>query len=63
MDGVVVVNETRCVGCGVCVLSCPDEALVMVRRPESEVKIPVKDEEAWRMTRADARGTDFQNLV
>jgi ferredoxin len=63
IDGVAVVNEIRCVGCGVCVLSCPDEALVMVRRPESEIRIPVKNEEEWRMTRADARGVDFQNLV
>jgi ferredoxin len=63
MDGVAVVDEIRCVGCGVCVLSCPDDALVMVRRPESEVKIPVKDEEEWRMIRGDARGVDFQNLI
>jgi heterodisulfide reductase subunit A-like polyferredoxin len=63
MDGVAVVDEVRCVGCGVCVLSCPDDALLMVRRPEAEIKIPVQDEEEWRMKRGDARGIDFQNLI
>ena len=63
MNGVVVVNEVRCVGCGVCTLSCPDDALLMVRRPESDVKIPVQNEEEWRHTRADARGIDFHNLI
>jgi Na+-translocating ferredoxin:NAD+ oxidoreductase RNF subunit RnfB len=63
MDGIVVVDEARCFGCGVCVLACPDDALVMVRREESEIKIPVQNEEQWRMTRAAARGIDFQDLM
>ena len=63
MDGIAVVDEIRCVGCGVCVLSCPDDALVMVRRPESEIELPVKNEREWHTTRADARGVDFQSLI
>ncbi len=63
MDGIVVVDEARCIGCGVCVLTCPDEALVMVRRDESEIKIPLQNEEQWRVTRAAARGIDFQDLM
>ena len=42
VDDVAVVNRTRCVGCGVCVNACPDHALVLVRRPEDEIKpVPV----------------------
>ena len=54
-----VVNRTRCVGCGVCVNSCPDQALILVRRPENEIKpVPVSITD-WGDQRAQARGIDF----
>ena len=26
----------RCIGCGVCVITCPSESITLVERPESE---------------------------
>jgi Fe-S-cluster-containing hydrogenase component 2 len=32
----VVLNLDRCIGCGLCVSTCPTDSLTMVRKPESE---------------------------
>jgi ferredoxin len=50
------VDRDRCVGCGVCVLTCAAEALVLVRRPAEEVKpIPLTRAD-WTQQRLAARG-------
>jgi Pyruvate/2-oxoacid:ferredoxin oxidoreductase delta subunit len=35
-NGYAVINHDRCIGCGLCVTTCPEEAVTLVRRPESE---------------------------
>jgi Fe-S-cluster-containing hydrogenase component 2 len=35
-DFVPVVNRDRCIGCGLCVTTCPTEALVLVRKEAAE---------------------------
>lgn len=60
---IAIVNRTRCVGCGVCVASCQDQALILVRRPEEEIKpIPTSIFE-WGMQRALERGIDLGPLL
>ena len=40
--GIMGVDRVRCVGCGLCVVNCPEAAISLARRPESEIKpIPV----------------------
>ena len=57
------VNNTRCVGCGVCVNACPDHALVLVRRPEDEIKpVPASIIE-WGIQRAEERGIDLSSIL
>ena len=35
-DGIVSVNRDRCIGCGLSITTCPNKALVLARKPESE---------------------------
>ncbi|MFZ5918477.1 MAG: ATP-binding protein [Chloroflexota bacterium] len=63
LDEVLRVNEMRCVGCGVCVPVCPEGALVLVRRPESEVLPVPLTERDWQAERAAARGLDLREVL
>lgn len=51
-EGLAVANYLRCVGCGLCVLVCPTDALHLNRRKEGEVPVPPQDIKAWRALRA-----------
>lgn len=49
----------RCIGCGLCATTCPEEAVKMVhKKPEDRVS-PPKDENAWLEERARRRRVDF----
>ena len=62
-DEYIQINTIRCVGCGVCVPACPDEALTLVRRPEDEtLPIPVTHDD-WLSNRAMDRGIDLQDVL
>jgi Pyruvate/2-oxoacid:ferredoxin oxidoreductase delta subunit len=45
----------RCIGCGVCVVTCPTEAMSMKSRPESEHTIPPRNIVDWSVQRAANR--------
>lgn len=63
VDDVAHVNRTKCVGCGVCVNSCQDQALILVRRPEEEIKpVPVSMSD-WGRQRAHERGIDLSTIL
>lgn len=63
MDFTAQVDQLRCVGCGVCVQACPEEALVLVRRPESEV-VPVPGSKSeWMQQRAAARHLNLEDVL
>jgi electron transport complex protein RnfB len=63
VDNVAKVNNARCVGCGVCVSACTEKALMLVRRPEEEIKpVPVSMSD-WRKQRAAERGIDLNPLL
>jgi len=45
----VVFNTHRCIGCGLCVSTCPTGSLTLERKPESEqIKTPPNMDATWR---------------
>jgi len=45
---VVAVDLKRCIGCGLCVTTCPEECLTLVRKPDSEQPaVPVSQVKAY----------------
>jgi Pyruvate/2-oxoacid:ferredoxin oxidoreductase delta subunit len=63
-DGLLVeVNQVSCVGCGVCVPACPEDALRLVRRPAEDVPVTPLTEQEWLAERAKARGLDLEQVA
>jgi Fe-S-cluster-containing hydrogenase component 2 len=45
----VVLNSARCIGCGLCVSTCPTGSLTLVRKPGSEQpRMPINMDATWR---------------
>lgn len=61
--GIMSVNRVRCVGCGVCTLNCPDDALSLTRRPAGEIKPVPATHLAWDVDRAAARGLNLDDIL
>ena len=63
LDSVARVDRIKCVGCGVCVNACADKALILVRRPEEEIKPVPTSMSDWGRQRAMDRGIDLSVLL
>ncbi len=55
-QGVAVVNIEDCIGCGLCVSGCPNDAARLQRKPEEEIVHPPEDFAAWERERIAIRG-------
>jgi electron transport complex protein RnfB len=55
-DGSYMVQPDRCIGCGVCVPTCPTESIKLIRKPESEHDQPPAHLMDWYFKRAENRG-------
>jgi heterodisulfide reductase subunit A-like polyferredoxin len=62
LENVVVVNQVRCVGCGVCVPHCPEGALGLIRRPIEEITPPPVTQRQWLTERAHTRGINIDSI-
>jgi Fe-S-cluster-containing hydrogenase component 2 len=49
----------RCIGCGLCVSTCPSEAIRLVHKDEKDTVTPPLNEEVWYEERGHQRGVDF----
>jgi len=57
-DAYRVIKE-KCIGCGLCVSTCPSEAIQLKRKQPDEIVLPPKDEMEWYEKRGNLRGVDF----
>ncbi|MBI9084861.1 MAG: 4Fe-4S binding protein [Desulfobacterales bacterium] len=57
-DAYEIVRE-KCIGCGLCISTCPSEAISMVRKSPEEIVLPPSNEMDWFEKRAMARGVDI----
>jgi ferredoxin len=39
-EQVAGINLDKCIGCGLCINVCPEEALMLVSKPEEELREP-----------------------
>jgi Na+-translocating ferredoxin:NAD+ oxidoreductase subunit B len=53
------VIKDKCIGCGLCVTTCPSEAIHLVRKDPEAIVAPPEDEMSWFETRAKMRGVDI----
>ena len=61
-DAYRVIRE-KCIGCGLCVSTCPSEAMALVRKQPEEIVPPPNDEMDWYKKRAAERGIDISQYT
>ena len=50
------VDDIRCLGCGLCVKECPEEAIKLVRRPDNQaMHYPKTMEDLYTTVREEVR--------
>ena len=55
-DGEYRVEGERCIGCGVCVVTCSSESITLVDRPESDRDEMAENMIDWGKRRLEERG-------
>jgi Fe-S-cluster-containing hydrogenase component 2 len=55
-DGLAEVNPDRCIGCGLCVTTCPENAMKLVLKPADALRIPPATNVEQMMLLAQKRG-------
>ena len=61
--GRCTIDRDRCIGCGVCVLGCPGDAMALAARPDSEQKTPPRHVVDWYLKRTDQRSGRLRGLA
>jgi len=49
----------KCIGCGLCIRTCPGEAIKLVHKDPEMIAVPPLTEKAWFEERGKNRGVDF----
>lgn len=57
-DGKTVAERKKCIGCGLCVTGCPNDAVRLQKKPDAEIIHPPDDFAAWERERLQNRGLE-----
>ena len=58
--GSYIVMEDKCIGCGLCTVTCPADSISLVDRDEAERDEPPKNLVEWNINRAKNRGIELK---
>ena len=58
-DEAYKIIKEKCIGCGLCISTCPSEAIELIRKQPEEILPALTTEDAWMEERARQRGVDF----
>jgi len=53
----------KCIGCGLCISTCPTESIKLIRKNPEEIVTPPKDEMEWFEKRANEVGVDISKYT
>ncbi|GAB6098024.1 4Fe-4S binding protein [Desulfatiferula olefinivorans] len=59
-DDAYRIIKDKCIGCGVCISTCPSEAISLMRKNPDEIVKPPAGETEWFQIRGGMRGVDFK---
>ncbi|MDA3896138.1 MAG: 4Fe-4S binding protein [Desulfobacteraceae bacterium] len=62
-DEVYAVIEDKCIGCGLCVSTCPSDAISLIRKNAEDIVLPPVDENDWYKRRSQMRGVDYSKYA
>ena len=55
VDDIAVIDRDKCLGCGLCVTTCPSSAIKLIARPEQEQVKPPENFGQWEQERLKNR--------
>jgi electron transport complex protein RnfB len=61
-NDVAVIDRDRCIGCGLCVTTCPSEALSLKQKSDAEIRVPPERSQQTIMEFFQKRGTSMLPL-
>lgn len=62
-DDAYAVIKDKCIGCGLCVSTCPSDAISLIRKNEEDIVLPPVDENDWYKRRSQMRGVDYSKYA
>jgi len=62
-DDAYAVIKDKCIGCGLCISTCPSDAISLIRKNEEDIVLPPVDENDWYKRRSHMRGIDYSKYA
>lgn len=56
-DGLRSIIQQKCIGCGLCVSTCPNNAITLIHKDKSQDTVPPKDQDDWYREKSISRSS------